>query len=256
MKKIILPLILALLVSLPSTRAHAQDDRYMMYLIHEDHVSPSMLTQYEQTTKELVDNAKKYNVPGTRWITAQTSDFRYLYVVPISKMGDLDDNSFWTTLRGKMGAEKFDDMFSRMDKCYDVHTNYILRLDKELSYMPGGLTQTPEGKNYRRFFYVHTTPGNESKLEASMKNVKELFQKKGSKMEYRVYRSGFGSGGTYFMVAIAAKDGTDYETMDAANNQLLGTDARDVFGNMMQYVSRFEEVSGMMRPDLAYAPKE
>lgn len=237
-------------------RSQAQNtDNVQLYHVHEDVVRPSMLQDYEKTSKEFMDNAKKYNLPGAKWVTTQTNDFRYLYVMPIAKMADLDDRSFWIKLGEKMGKENLDQVFKNWDKCYSTHFDYIIILNKDLSYMPGGITQTPEGQDYRRFYYIHTTPQNVDKLTESLKEVKNMFQKKGSKMEYRVYESGFGVKGKYFMIAIAAKDGATYETMDEANNVLIGADADKVFGEMMKNVTKFEEVTGRMRPDLAYTPK-
>ncbi len=246
----------ALLVIISLMNGQAQNaDRYQSYQIHEDVVLPSMVGEYEAVAKEFMNNVKKYNMPEMKWITTQTNDFRYLYVSPISKMADLDNNKGWIALRDGMGADSMTALFTRMGKCYDVHFDYILNLDKELSYMPGGITQTPEGQDYRRFYYLYTTPQNEVKLAENMKAVKDLFQKKGSKMEYRVYRSGFGVKEEYYMVAIAAKDGITFETIDADNNKLLGADADKIFGDMMKYVSKFEEVTGRMRPDLAWSSK-
>ena len=237
------------------SNSRAQTDNRQTYHIHEDKVLPSMVREYETVAKELTDNVKKYNIPGIKWILTQTNDLRYLYVSPISKMAELDDDTFWDSLRGKMGAEKFTDLFNRMNKCYDVHTDYIITLDKDLSYMPGGIDLTPAGQDYRRFFYVYSTPENMTKLTEALKNVKTLFQQKGSKMEYRIYRSGFGTSESFYMVAIAAKDGADFEAMDTANNKLLGADGEKIFGDMMKYVTRFEEVTARMRPELAYSPK-
>jgi hypothetical protein len=245
----------ALLLFAAFNTSRAQNDNRQTYHIHEDKVLPSMVGEYEAVAKELTDNVKKYNIPGMKWILTQTNDLRYLYVSPISKMADLDDDAFWDSLRGKMGAEKFTDLFNRMNKCYDVHTDYIITLDKDLSYMPGGINLTPAGQDYRRFYYMYSTPQNMAKLTEALKNVKALFQQKGSKMEYRIYRSGFGANGAFYMVAIAAKDGGDFEAMDAANNKLIGPDAEKLFGDMMKYVTRIEEVTARMRPDLAYTPK-
>lgn len=220
------------------------------YGVHEDVVLPSMVNEYETLVKELVANIKKYNIQELKWITAVTSDFRYLYLYPLANMAELDKDN-WKSLRDKMGADKLGDLFKRLSKCYDTHFEYVLRLDKELTYMPGGINLTPEGKNYRRFYYLRYTPQQEEKLVASLKAIKDMFQKKGSKMEYRIYRSGFGSGGDYFLVALAAKDVMAYETMNAENDKLLGEEAGKVFGEMMKNISKMEEISGGMRPELA-----
>ena len=230
------------------------NDKFQSYGVHEDVVLPSMVTEYETAVKELVANIKKHNIQELKWITSVTNDNRYLYLYPIANMADLDKDNF-KLLSDKMGADKLGELFNRMGKCYNQHFNYVLRLDKELTYMPAGITQTPEGQNYRRFYYLRYTPQQEEKLVASLKAIKDVFQKKNSKMDYRVYRSGFGSGGDYFLVAIAAKDVLSYETMNAENDKLLGEEAGKVFGEMMKNLSKMEEVSGSMRPDLATPSK-
>ena len=88
-----------------------------------------------------------------------------------------------------------------------------------------------------------------------MKGVKQLFESKGSKSYYRVYRSGFGCPENFYLVAISSKDELDSAVQGKANEEALGEERGSVFGNLMKYVSRFEEVTGYMRPDLSYAPK-
>ena len=54
--------------------AQEQDDKSQAYSIHEDHVKPSMVSEYEKSTKELVANCEKHNVQSTKWITTSTED--------------------------------------------------------------------------------------------------------------------------------------------------------------------------------------
>ncbi|WP_420602207.1 hypothetical protein [Flagellimonas sp.] len=233
----------------------AQEKTTQAFWVHEDQVKPSMLMEYEKAAKELVDNCKKHDIKTLGWLASQTDDFRYLFVSPISSMADISYDGF-KPLREKMGADAFDKMFSDMDKCYSSHGDYVLILDHDLSYMPDGMTQTPEGQDYRRFFFLHTTPGDLNDLTAAIKDVKKMYEEKGSKSHYRIYRSGFGNVGNYFMVAVASKDGISYETQGAANDKLLGPEAQEVFGKAMKYVTKMEEVSGRIRPDLTYSPSE
>ncbi len=229
-------------------------DKFQSYGVHEELVIPSMVSEYETAVKDLVANVKKYDIKELKWITSVTNDSRYLYLYPIANMADLDKDNF-KLLGEKMGADKLGEIFNRMNKCITQNFDYVLRLDKELTYMPGGITQTPEGQNFRRFYYLRYTPQQEEKLVASMKAIKDMFQKKNSKMDYRVYRSGFGAAGEYFMVAIAAKDALSYETMNAENDKLLGEEMGKVFGEMMKNLSKMEEVSGGMRPELGTSSK-
>lgn len=255
MKTLTKRLFLAVLSIAFSFSAFAQEKTIQAYWVHEDRVKPSMLMEYEKVTKELVENCKKHEIKTLGWIASQTDDFRYMFVSPINSMADISYEGFGP-LREKMGAEAFDKMFADMDKCYTAHGDYTLVLDKELSYMPNGITLTPEGQDYRRFYFLHTTPENVAPMTEAMKAVKKMYEEKESKQHYRMYRSGFGNMGSYFMVAVAAEDGIDYETMGAENDELLGESAKVVFGNVMKYVTKMEEVSARMRPDLAYAPNE
>lgn len=224
------------------------------YWIHEDVVKPGMVAEYETICKELTDNLKKHNIQEFHAIVTYTLDNRYLWVSPVNGMADIDKPLF-ETLAEKMGADNLNDLSTRMDKCYEIEHNYMLELDKELSYMPGGITQTPEGEDYRKFHYYRLAPSNKSEVRQQAKAIKDLFEKKGSTLHYRVYHSGFGNRGEYYMVAIAAKDAADYEAKIAANNELLGDEWADVYGDFMGALIEYDLVEGWMRPDMAYIPQ-
>lgn len=254
MKNLKKTLLVVAILFLTQNIANAQDDKSQAYSIHEDQVKPSMVSEYEKNIKELIANCEKHNVQSAKWITTSTEDNRYLFVSAIENMAALDINIF-ASLEENMGKENFGSLFTSLDKCYDKHGNYNLILDKEYTYMPQGITQTPEGKNYRKFLYYHVTPENYNTFLEKGKAIKALFEKKESKLYYRVYRSGFGIMGTYVMVAIAAKNAGDYEQMSEANMELLGEEGQNAFGELLKYTSKFEIVSGRMRPDLGYSPK-
>jgi len=248
-----LSVFLTLLMVVPFLLNAQDDSPYQMYWVHEDKVMPSMVGEYEKAAKMLADKCTEFNVDIPGWITSNTMDFRYMYISPIKTLADISFEGMGE-LREKMGAEAFDQMFADMNKCYKSHGDYVISMDKELTYMPEGITQTPEGENYRKFYYLHSTPAKINKLREKMMAVKELYQNKGSKSSYRVYRSGFGTMGDFFLVAIASKDAVTFEANGAANDKLLGEDAQAVFSEVLKYVTSIEEISGSIRPDLAYTP--
>jgi hypothetical protein len=224
-----------------------------MYKVHVDYVNPSKVQDYEKTALEFTEACKKYN-PQTSWITTTTSDNRYMYVSPMENFAELDKDVF-ADMSKAMGDE-WGNIFKNFNTCYDKHGDYILTLDENLTYMPEGVTQTPEGENYRKFYFIYYKPENQGALYEAMTGVKELFKTKGSKEHYRVYRSGFGVTDSYYMVAISAKDEIDSATRGKANDEVLGESAGETFGKLMNATSKFEEFSGRMRPDLYYSPKE
>lgn len=224
------------------------------YWVHEDVVKPSMVSEYESVCKELISNLKKYNIQEPNFICTNLDDSRYLYVGPMNKMADLDIPIF-ATLAEKMGSEAMSALFKRMDKCYDIEHDYVLTLDNDLSYMPEGITQTPQGQDYRKFHYLHVAPGNRAVVKEKVKAIKDLFASKGSKQYYRVYRSGFGTRGEFYMVAVAAKDPVDLAEMSRANDVLLGADGEKAFTELFSNILQYESFTGRMRPDLYYQPQ-
>jgi hypothetical protein len=243
-------LILAVFAFLPFSLA-AQGSGNQRFWVHEDVVKPGMVAEYEAVCKELIGHLKTHKIQGASWITTNTSDNKYLYVSPITGMADLDKPVF-AELAQKMGQKEMSALFARMDKCYDVEHDYIISLDTDLSYQPGGINQTPEGHDYRMFHYLFVTPGNRGVIKEKMKAVKDMFASKGSKVHYRVYRSGFGTRGEFYMVAVAAKDAVEHAQMAKANQELLGEDGGKVMWELFNSLLSYEEYSGMMRPDMAY----
>ncbi len=241
------------MMAVMSSALFAQGSANQSYWVHEDVVKPGMMAEYEAVCKELNGHMKTHNIQGAGWIATNTSDNRYLYVSPIANMADLDKSVF-KELSEKMGQEAMSALFARMDKCYDTEQDYIIHLDADLSYQPGGIDQNPEGQNYRKFHYLYVTPGNRAAVKEKMKAVKNMFASKGSKVHYRVYRSGFGTRGEFYMVAVAAKDAVDHAQMSKANQELMGEDGGKVMWDLMNNLLSYEEYTGMMRPDMAYSP--
>ncbi len=249
MKTIKTTLVLALLLSFVCQLSQAQK----MFMVHQDNVKPSMVMEYEKIAKELSAASVEHNLQ-TEWYTAASNDFRYFYITPIENFAELDKRPF-ADMAKAMG-DKFGEMFNNFDKCYDSHGTYIVVHDEELSYMPEGAIEAQKGQNYRKWFFMYYTPENGKKVKEGMKAVKELFKSKGSTNYYRIYRSGFGSMESYYMVSISAENEIDGATKAKVNEDVLGPDRWETFNKVLKHISRMEEYSGEMRPDLSYAPKK
>ncbi|WP_303317533.1 hypothetical protein Q4Q34_16580 [Flavivirga abyssicola] len=248
MKALKTTLILAFILCLTCNLSQAQQ----MFLVHQDNVKPSKMMEYEKIAKEFHAASVEHNLQ-TKWVTAVSNDFRYFYITPIENFAELDKRPM-ADMAKAMG-DKFGEMFERYDKCYNSHGSYIVVHDEELSYMPNGSKEAIEGKNYRKWFYMYYAPKNAKKVKEGMKAVKELFASKGSTNYYRIYRNGFGAMENYYLVSVAAKDEIDGATQAKANEDVLGPDRWETFSKVLNNISRMEEYSGEMRPDLSYSPK-
>lgn len=243
--------VLLLFTLLMSSMMWAQDDRYQLYVVHEDHVKDGMMDKHEKADKVLLDAAKEHKMKGMNWITFVAEDNRVLYLSPIKNMAELDKNPF-EDLQTKMGEENFEKLFEPYQDTYTQHGDYILRLDKELSYMPDGMTTTPEGQNYRELIFYHIPPGKGDEAEEMAKEVKKLYSDKNSKMHYRVYKSGFGNMGNYYMVAVAAKSPEEMEEKRNENMELIGEEGKALFDRIENTASKQEIVKGYIKPELSY----
>ncbi|WP_373059289.1 hypothetical protein [Zunongwangia sp. H14] len=233
----------------------AQEKKNQAFLIHEDQVNPSMLKEYEQVSKDFVKACQQYKPEGIDWSTASMDNGRYLSISPIEKLSDIEEMSY-APLIEKMGEDEFRAMLDRFNKCYDKHGSYVVVLNEPLSYMPDGLDPETPGENYRKWHKMEVSASNVPQLREKMIALKDLFERKGSKMYYRIYHNGFGNIGDYYVAVISAKDAIDYAKKSAENQKLLGEEGEKAFEEMMQYVSSYEVTSGEMRPDLSYqAPK-
>ncbi|MDT0646312.1 hypothetical protein RM545_06385 [Zunongwangia sp. F260] len=221
------------------------------FWIHEDQVKPSMLKEYEAVTKDFINACKEHDLKDADWATARIEGGTYLTIAPINSMADFDKNPM-APLAEKMGEENFKAMFSRFDKCYDIHRDYIVHLIEDMSYMPDGVTTNTVGEDYRKWHFFHVAPQNVSSLRTKMMEVKTLYEKKAAKQNFRIYRNGFGSSGDYFLVVISAKDAQSYAKTSKETDEILGEEGEKLFDEMMLYVHKYESKTGRMRPDLAY----
>lgn len=221
------------------------------YWIHEDQVKPSMQKEYEAATKDFIAACKEHDLKDYDWSTAQVRGGTYLSIAPIENMADFDKNPL-APLAEKMGEEKFRSLFTRFDKTYDVHRNYMVHLVNDLSYMPDGMDTNTPGQDYRKWHFFYVTPQNVANLRNKLMEIKNLYAEKGAKEHFRIYRNGFGTTGDYYLAVISAKDEQSYAKTSDETDELLGEEGNRLFEEMMQYVHKYETKTGRMRPDLAY----
>lgn len=233
----------------------AQNDaESQAFWVHEDPVYPAKVSDYEAYCQALADNCRASNISTADWFTISTDDLRYFHLSPISNMADLDKSRF-SALQDKMGDKEFNELFDNFDNCYDSHSDYIIHLDPELSYMPEGIEIMTEGQEYRELQFWHATPQNYTKLLDMARAFKKLYSEKNSPEHYRVYRSGFGAPGQFIIVSISAKSAAEYERVYQENKVLLGAERDKIYNELLSSIIKVEKLNGYMRADLSYHPK-
>jgi hypothetical protein len=222
-----------------------------MFSIHADYVKPSMESEYVEISKAFVAECKKYNLQNADWTQLRLDNGTYITFEAIPNMAALDVDTF-APLVDKMGKDNFRVLYDRFAKCYDRHGSYIITRIENLTYMPEGAMAAQEGQNYRKYHYLYVTPSTSKMVAEKMKAIKELFAKKGSKEYYRVYHSGFGTLGEYFLVVISAKDEQSYIKQSDENDALIGDEGKKLLDDLFKNISRYDPVTGYVLPNLSY----
>ena len=247
-KSLVTGLILILFMSISG---FSQKDRYQLYAVHEDHVKNGMMDKHHEADKMIVKAAKDEKMKGMDWITFVSDDNRVIYLSPIDNMADLDKNPF-EDLQKKMGDDAYEKLFDGYKDTYSKHGDYILRLDHELSYMPNGMTTTPKGENYRELTYYYIPPEKAEMAEELAREVKNFYAEKNSNLHYRVYKSGFGNMGSYYMVAVAAKSPEDMEQKHKKNIDIIGDKGKALLDKVENNFRDTKQLTGYIMPELSY----
>jgi hypothetical protein len=251
MKKIIMNFKTSLSLTLLLVTTISLNAQNQMFSIHADYVKPSMEKEYVTTSKEYVEACKKHNLQNADFTTVRLDNGTFLTFESIANMAALDTDST-APLADKMGKENFQALLARFNKCYDRHGSYVINRIENLTYMPEGATAAQEGNNYRKYHYLYVTPSTAASVGAKIKAIKDLYAKKGSKMYFRTYHSGYGTLGEYFLIAVSAKNEEAHAIQAAENNKLLGDDIKPLMDDLLQNISRYDPMTGYIRTDLSY----
>jgi len=246
MKTIKQTLLLAIFTIATAFSINAQDQQYWIYA---DYVKPSMQMEYIQTSKDLVAACKKNNLQTFSFSCVRSDDGIYNFIVPIAKMGDLDKDYFGP-LAEKMGKENMQVLWDRFDKCVDRNRSYVLTYKKELSYIP--TAAIPDTENYRKHHYFYISQSNIKVVTDKIKAITALYTKKNSKVNYRIYRNGFGTTEDYFLVSVAATNEEEYAKRAEENRILLGDEGKVLFDDLYKSISRYDVKTAMTQNDLGY----
>lgn len=220
------------------------------FLVHEDVVYPSKITEYEAVSKTFAETMEQQDATDAAFLAVTLDDHRYLYVSAIEDYAALDMNPF-EKLAEEMG-EEFENMMSKYDGTFESHKNYVISLSHDLSYNSQDIVM--DGVDFRHFTYWYITPGKLKEAKAMAQEWKELYAAKGIEPGYRVYTGGLGADGEMIMVVGWAESAEQYYAQRAKTRAALG-DVSDIMNRTHALTRKMESFDGMIRSDLSYQPK-
>ena len=132
---------------------------------------PSKDVKYRETIKKLKAACEQHKTSFS-WTAIGYNDNSYRFFSPLKSFADLDKNPF-AELETKMGKEALGKLMADFDECLESHSDYVLALRPELSYL-----SPADGENYRDVTFWYALPGKEAEAESILGEWKKLYESK------------------------------------------------------------------------------
>ena len=248
-------IVLAMVLGLCPLFAVAQDAKPQLYLIHEEIAKPSMLMQYESTTREVLTalTEKKADPAVFGMRLYMTPDFHYVYVVPISGYAAMDKmGEAWKMIGDQIGKDRWSDLMMRANAPMASYNETIVKLRPDLSYWPANPRVKMEDERFFNWQFYYLMPGKEEDAEALAKDYIALFKAKKINDPFTVFIAQSGNDLPLLVVSTAGTSAADYYAADEKNMAMLGNDAMPLQARAMAITRKFEIREAMLRPDLSY----
>jgi hypothetical protein len=232
--------------------AGAQTPAPQYFVLHQEKAKPSMVKEYESTTKEFVAlvKANKAKMPHFSFTAFVSPDFLYSFVAPIPNMAGMD------SINGDFGAlaqaagPAFSDLNKRSGVAIERIDESVIQRLPELSYVPAQPRLEGQARYYHYGFY-YVIPGREPEVEALGQEYLKLFKAKGVKNGYTIYKGVMGADLPYYFVSEGALDAADFQAEDAKTAALVGPELQALGARLMALTRRYETREAVPRPDLS-----
>ena len=223
-----------------------------LFLIHQDQVYPYMFEKYESALKNFSDLLEQNSIDDMSFSVVQQEYFTYSAVIPVSDYNGLAKHfGMSNEMINKIGKENFNKALKMFDGCYDKHKNFLLRLRKDLSYLPEYGLSPENGLNFRHFDYLYVIPGKEKEMMGILKEWKDLYTKHGVKQGYRVYIGDLGTDMPMVLLVTPSKNRVFWAMESDKIDEELGGEQKSLLKRTFAITQKFEHKNGSMRPDLS-----
>ncbi len=231
-------------------QTQAQGNNDPIYAVYTYEIMPEKVKAEEAFVKEMMSTLKNNGVKGPVWSTAVTNTNKFMYIMPLKNMAQLDENP-WKDIMEKMGEKNWKILIDKAKGHESSFSSSVLELDSDLSYMPDGLSVQTPGKDFRAWNIFHIKPGKYDEAKAMAKKIKAVYANKNAAFHYRVYHNKFGGDGNTLVVVSSHKNMGDYYQTAETARTLVQKDVEALYDEFLTYVAKQERQYGSMRPDLS-----
>jgi hypothetical protein len=214
-------------------------------------VKPSMVVQYEETAKEIMEQFKKQNYPYTLY-GWEEGNFKYYYFHPVKNYADVENLwKAWGNLVEKWGNEG-SQIVDRLNSSIESFEDYLLRSLPELSYIP----EDPRLKDEEEVFaiwdiaYIH--PEKQTEYLQLMEKGLALFKKIKFKDRIYFFTGEMGMEKPVYIGCGFGKDPEDYWSQNKKMWEAMGEDSTAILLEFIKVLRKREFKQFWYRQDLSY----
>lgn len=252
MKKLNFLLCLVLLAGFSSVKAQSIDKSNYI-VIRNDVVKPSMTVQYEGSLADLSNFFSENNSKDVNYLTQLEDNYHYSHVTFINDLNDIE-GGLKAYISGKKKSAEFDLIWNYLNESIESYSFYVVKYMPELSYVPDGklwLEKAP----YRNWNYYYFTPGTEDQAEQVIAAWKSLYEKKGVKSGFRVFKGVIGLDSPVYIFTTWGPNPHEYQKNLQETIELLGEDGTNLWMAMLALVRGVDNVEGWYLPQYSYQPE-
>ena len=223
------------------------------FVIHQEVAKPSMVKEYESTTKEFVAlvTANKAKMPHFSFNAYMSPDLTYTFVAPVPNLAGLDAINADFGALAQAAGPAFLDLNKRSGAATEYIKEMIVQYAPELSYSPAQPRLQPGQARFYHYDMYYVMPGREADADALSSDYVKTFKSKGATTGYNVYKTAMGPEMPLYIAVIPAIDAADYESNRVKQEALLGPELQSLAARAMALTRRFETRQAVARPDLS-----
>jgi len=223
-----------------------------LFYVHEEVAKPSMVAEYEKTTKEFGATLRGANVPFY-FNAVATGDFHYYFVLPMKSFGDVDKimQMFMVDLPQKVGKAKLSDLMQRGGATMERTNEWLVVRRDDISYQPAKPRLKPDEVAYLQYDYYYVKPGMEEMVDQISNDWKAALVAANINDGFTVYQAVVGGDLPLVVVVTTGKSPADLAAQTAKTMETLGDKAQALNAKTFGIVRRFETKIGHVRPDLS-----
>lgn len=239
-----------------STLAHSVEEKPKLYFVQEFVVKPSKIADFETILKETASIYTKHNMPYPYHVI-NMDNYHYLALFPINNYGEVDEMYMAVfEVFDKVGKEKIQEMHERHGDAIEHQKSYFIRYSPELSYTSENPRFEPEEANFMYIPHLYVKPGKESEFEEICKEWVALDTSVNRTDSYELFAGDIGTEMPFYFWVARAKSAADFYGQQEVYSTKGGEKIMDLWNRTMALCRKYDETSGLFRPDLSYIPKE